>query len=268
MNKLVEIRNLFVGYENNPNVLKDINLTVYDDDFLGIIGPNGGGKTTLVKAILGLIKPTKGTITFFENGEKVNSLNIGYLPQVNQIDKKFPITVADVILSGLTLKGRIFKRYSSEDRQKVRDIAEQMGVENLLSRQIGELSGGQLQRVLLARAIIDEPRLIILDEPGSYVDKRFETNFYRLLADLNEKMVIILVSHDIGTIISNVKNIACVNGDLHYHAGTEISPEWLLKAYDSCPIEILGHGALPHRVLMHHDHKNDSVSDNDIRNGE
>ncbi|MDD3480551.1 MAG: ATP-binding cassette domain-containing protein, partial [Paludibacteraceae bacterium] len=104
MNKLVEIRNLFVGYENNPNVLKDINLTVYDDDFLGIIGPNGGGKTTLVKAILGLIKPTKGTITFFENGEKVNSLNIGYLPQVNQIDKKFPITVADVILSGLTLK--------------------------------------------------------------------------------------------------------------------------------------------------------------------
>ena len=194
MNKLVEIRNL-CGYEQ-AQCTKNINLTVYDDD-LGIIGPNGGGKTTLVKAILGLIKPTEGTITFFENGEKVNSLNVGYLPQVNQIDKKFPITVFDVILSGLTLKGRIFKRYSSEDREKVRDIAKQMGVENLLSRQISELSGGQLQRVLLARAIIDEPRLIILDEPGSYVDKRFETNFYRLLADLNEKMVIILVSHDI-----------------------------------------------------------------------
>ncbi len=263
MNKLIEIQNLFVGYENKPNVLKNVNLTVYDDDFLGIIGPNGGGKTTLVKAILGLIKPTEGTITFFENGEKVNSLNIGYLPQVNQIDKKFPITVFDVILSGLTPKGKIFKRYSPEDKQKVRHVAEQMGVGNLLSRPIGELSGGQLQRVLLGRAIVDNPKLIILDEPNSYVDKLFETNFYRLLADINKKIAVILVSHDIGTIISMVKNIACVNGDLHYHAGTEISSEWLQKAYDSCPIEILGHGSLPHRVLMQHDHEKHSTPDCD-----
>ncbi len=264
MNKLIEIQNLFVGYENKPNVLKNVNLTVYDDDFLGIIGPNGGGKTTLVKAILGLIKPEEGTITFFENGEKVNSLNIGYLPQVNQIDKKFPITVFDVILSGLTPKGKIFKRYSPEDKQKVRHVAEQMGVGNLLSRPIGELSGGQLQRVLLGRAIVDNPKLIILDEPNSYVDKLFETNFYRLLADINKKIAVILVSHDIGTIISMVKNIACVNGDLHYHAGTEISAEWLQKAYDSCPIEILGHGSLPHRVLMQHDYEKHSTPDSDL----
>ncbi|HOV70616.1 MAG TPA: metal ABC transporter ATP-binding protein [Dysgonamonadaceae bacterium] len=264
MNKLIEIQNLFVGYENKPNVLKNVNLTVYDDDFLGIIGPNGGGKTTLVKAILGLIKPEEGTITFFENGEKVNSLNIGYLPQVNQIDKKFPITVFDVILSGLTPKGKIFKRYSPEDKQKVRHVAEEMGVGNLLSRPIGELSGGQLQRVLLGRAIVDNPQLIILDEPNSYVDKLFETNFYRLLADINKKIAVILVSHDIGTIISMVKNIACVNGDLHYHAGTEISAEWLQKAYDSCPIEILGHGSLPHRVLMQHDYEKHSTPDSDL----
>lgn len=264
MNKLIEIQNLFVGYENKPNVLKNVNLTVYDDDFLGIIGPNGGGKTTLVKAILGLIKPEEGTITFFENGEKVNSLNIGYLPQVNQIDKKFPITVFDVILSGLTPKGKILKRYSPEDKQKVRHVAEEMGVGNLLSRPIGELSGGQLQRVLLGRAIVDNPKLIILDEPNSYVDKLFETNFYRLLADINKKIAVILVSHDIGTIISMVKNIACVNGDLHYHAGTEISAEWLQKAYDSCPIEILGHGSLPHRVLMQHDYEKHSTPDSDL----
>lgn len=264
MNKLIEIQNLFVGYENKPNVLKNVNLTVYDDDFLGIIGPNGGGKTTLVKAILGLIKPEEGTITFFENGEKVNSLNIGYLPQVNQIDKKFPITVFDVILSGLTPKGKILKRYSPEDKQKVRHVAEEMGVGNLLSRPIGELSGGQLQRVLLGRAIVDNPQLIILDEPNSYVDKLFETNFYRLLADINKKIAVILVSHDIGTIISMVKNIACVNGDLHYHAGTEISAEWLQKAYDSCPIEILGHGSLPHRVLMQHDYEKHSTPDSDL----
>lgn len=263
MNKLIDIRDLCVGYENKPNVLNNVNLTVYEDDFLGIIGPNGGGKTTLVKAMLGLIKPTKGTIIFFENGEKVNSLNIGYLPQVNQIDRKFPITVGDVILSGLTPKGKIFKRYSSEDKEKVSDVSRQMGVEDLLSRPIGELSGGQLQRVLLGRAIIDNPKLIILDEPNSYVDKRFETNFYKLLAEINKKIAIILVSHDIGTIISMVKNIACVNGDLHYHPGTEISSEWLQKAYDSCPIEILGHGSLPHRVLMKHDFEKDSSVDND-----
>ncbi|MDD3787311.1 MAG: ABC transporter ATP-binding protein [Petrimonas sp.] len=254
MNKIIDIQSLSVGYENKPDVIRNVNLSVYENDFLGIIGPNGGGKTTLLKAILGLIKPAEGSISFFDAGRKVNSLNIGYLPQINQIDKKFPISVQDVILSGLTPKGRIVKRYTHSDKELARSVAEKMGVEELLSRAIGELSGGQLQRVLLGRAIIDNPKLIILDEPNSYVDKLFETNFYKLLGEINKNIAVILVSHDVGTIISMVKNIACVNGDLHYHAGGDISSEWLQMAYDSCPIEILGHGALPHRVVLQHDH--------------
>ena len=254
MNKLVDITNLTLGYEGKPNVLTDVSFSISPDDFLGIIGPNGGGKTTLLKAILGLIEPRSGSITYYDGEVRTGSLNIGYLPQINRIDKKFPISVSQVILSGLTPGKNIWRRYSSKERQKVVEVAERLGIEELLPRAIGELSGGQLQRVLLGRAIADNPKLIILDEPSTYVDKLFETNFYKLLGDINKEIAIVLVSHDVGTIISQVKNIACVNKGLHYHAGTDISQEWLLNAYDSCPIEILGHGSLPHRVLLDHEH--------------
>lgn len=255
MDIIIKIENLNVGYDENPHVLQDVSLNVYKNDFLGIIGPNGGGKTTLLKTILGLKEPFSGSISFYDqSGNAVSNMNIGYLPQINHIDKKFPLKVKDVILSGITLRGRVFKYYTSDDKKKVLPVAEKMGVQELLERPIGELSGGQLQRVLLGRAIIDNPQLIILDEPSSYVDKQFESNFYKLLEEVNNDMSIVLVSHDVGTIISQVKNIACVNQTLHYHSGSNISKEWLLGAYDSCPIEIIGHGDLPHRVLLNHDH--------------
>lgn len=253
MKRLIYIEGVTLGYEGKPDVLNDISLTIYDDDFLGIIGPNGGGKTTLLKAILGLLKPRSGSITYYDKGKEIESLNIGYLPQISQVDKKFPISVGQVILSGLTPRHSLFNRYGKREREKVERVAERLGIEALLSRAIGELSGGQLQRVLLGRAIVDDPKLIVLDEPSTYVDKLFETNFYKLLGEINNEIAIVLVSHDVGTILSMVKNIACVNKGLHYHAGTAISQEWLLGAYDSCPIEILGHGALPHRVLLEHD---------------
>lgn len=249
---LVKIRDLSVGYENKPSVLKKVNLDVFQNDFLGIIGPNGGGKTTLLKTLLGLIKPTGGTISFFPEGKKNSELNIGYLPQINQIDKKFPISVNDVILSGLTMPTRFFSTYTKQQKERVTVVAKHMGLEDLLNRPIGALSGGQLQRALLGRAIVDQPDLLILDEPNTYVDKRFETNFYNLLEDINKDTAIILVSHDVGTVISLVKNIACVNEGLHYHSGTNVSADWLEKSYNSCPIEIIGHGNLPHRVLGKH----------------
>jgi len=253
MNKLLQISDLKVCYENNLPVLENVNLNIFENDFLGIIGPNGGGKTSLLKAILGLVKPTDGKIEFYNNGVKTDKINIGYLPQINQIDRKFPISVFDVILSGLTARKRYFGRFSKEQKEKANKVALSMGLEGLLERPIGELSGGQLQRVLLGRAIVDEPQLLILDEPSSYVDKRFESNFYKILEVINKNTAIIMVSHDVGTVISLVKNIACVNGGLHYHSGSNITTDWLEKHYTSCPIEIIGHGNFPHRVLEKHD---------------
>lgn len=253
MNKILEIQNLTVGYDNNPGVLRDVNLDVFQNDFLGIIGPNGGGKTTLLKTILGLVKPQKGAIIFFRNGVKIDKINIGYLPQINHIDKKFPISVFDVILSGLTMKHHIFSSYTKSQKEKAAEIASYMGLDKLMDRPIGALSGGQLQRALLGRAIVDDPDLLVLDEPNSYVDKRFETDFYKLLEDINKRTSIILVSHDVGTIISLVKNVACVNEGLHYHSGSNVSTDWLEKTYTSCPIEIVGHGDFPHRILGKHE---------------
>ncbi|MBB4035833.1 zinc transport system ATP-binding protein [Dysgonomonas hofstadii] len=253
MNKILEIKDLSVGYDDNPYVLKNVNLSVFQNDFLGIIGPNGGGKTTLLKTILGLVKPTSGAISFYYNNVKTDRINIGYLPQINQIDKKFPISVHDVILSGLTIERSFFSPYSKTQKEKVITVAHQMGLEKLIDRPIGALSGGQLQRTLLGRAIIDEPSLLVLDEPNSYVDKRFESNFYKILEEINKNTAIILVSHDVGTVISLVKNIACVNEGLHYHSGTNITSDWLEKSYSSCPIEIVGHGDFPHRVLEKHE---------------
>lgn len=253
MSRILEIRNLTVGYDDNPHVLKNISLDVFQNDFLGIIGPNGGGKTTLLKTILGLVKPSSGSLSFYRNNTKVDKINIGYLPQINLVDKKFPISVHDVILSGLTVKRNIFSPYIKEQKEQVRIIAQQMGLEKLIDKPIGALSGGQLQRTLLGRAIIDSPDLLVLDEPNSYVDKRFETNFYKILEEINRNTAIILVSHDVGTVISLVKNIACVNEGLHYHSGSDITTDWLEKSYSSCPIEIIGHGDFPHRILEKHD---------------
>ncbi|MDO4949295.1 MAG: ABC transporter ATP-binding protein [Bacteroidales bacterium] len=248
---IIDIQHLSIEIDGE-SVLRDVNLTIFGHDFLGIIGPNGGGKTTLVKAILGLIKPINGSICYYNNeGTSVSSIRIGYLPQYNNLDKQFPISVADVILSGLKPQGHLIKRYTQEQRRQAHVIAKQMGMEGMESRHIGSLSGGELQRVLLGRALISNPDVVILDEPNTYLDRKFETKLYDLLEEINQERAIILVSHDIGTVLQNVKSIACLNKILDYHPDTEISAEWLEKNF-GCPIELLGHGDLPHRVLRNH----------------
>lgn len=266
---LIEIKNLSAGYDSRT-VLRNVNLTVYDRDFLGIIGPNGGGKTTLIKCILGLLKPTAGEILYsdkrFVTSDKQGSaaqrpaltanrsvLKMGYLPQYNSIDRKFPITVEEVILSGLSSQKSLISRFTATHREKARQVIARMGLEGLEKRAIGALSGGQLQRALLGRAIISDPALVVLDEPSTYIDKRFEARLYELLAEINHDCAIILVSHDIGTVLQQVKSIACVNETLDYHPDTGISEEWLERNFN-CPIELLGHGALPHRILAEHKH--------------
>ena len=247
---LLQFKDVAVGYGGDP-VLKDLNFSLSERDFLGIIGPNGGGKTTLVKTVLGLVKPLCGEIGFFEKGEKVPDFPIGYLPQVARIDPKFPVTAKEMILSGLAHRRNRMRRYDSEQLYLLEQTAVQLGIEAYMNKPIGELSGGEMQRVLLGRAIISNPRLLILDEPNTYVDKPFESRFYHLLEEINKKTAILLISHDIGTIISQVKNIACVNGTLHYHKGNQVTTDWLQEGY-GCPFEMVGHGAYPHRVLAPH----------------
>ena len=245
---LVEINSLSASYGDNT-VLEDINLKIYDNDFIGVIGPNGGGKTTLLKVILGLVRPVKGKIIF--NRKMLIGNHIGYLPQIATGDLNYPVTVSDVVLSGLMIGKGVVSRISSPDKKRVVEVIEELGLTSMRRSSLSELSGGQLQRVFLGRAIIGNPKLLLLDEPGNFVDTNFEKNFYDKLRELNNRMAILMVSHDIGTISSHVKSFACVNRYLHYHPSSEISNEQLL-AY-GCPIQLITHGDVPHTVLKHHD---------------
>lgn len=243
---LVHIRDLDAGYHGNL-VLSNISLSILEQDFIGIIGPNGGGKTTLIKIVMGLLKPLKGKIAY-----GIDRSDIGYLPQGYQLDESFPISVQEVVASGLKNSLKSGYRLSQEGRNRLKDTLKTTGLEKLQKRPIGDLSGGELQRTLLARAIVSSPRLLVLDEPDTHVDNRFEMELYQLLFELNKSMTILLVSHDIGTISPYIKSIACVNRDLHYHASNEINEEQL-KVYN-CPIEIISHGTVPHRVMKAHKH--------------
>lgn len=250
MGHLLHIEKLTVAYDSKI-VLENASLTVNEFDFIGVIGPNGGGKTTLLKSILGLIRPMSGTIKFSEEIEKQPG-SIGYLPQVNRFDNRFPISVFEVILSGLENGSKLFKKDFVARKAKVQNVIDDLGLSAFSKKPIGELSGGQMQRVFLARAIVSEPKLLILDEPDTYVDNQFEGELYRKLKELNQHLAILLVSHDVGTISSYVKSIACVNRGLHFHPSNIISPQQL--ASYNCPIQIITHGSVPHTVLATHKH--------------
>jgi zinc transport system ATP-binding protein len=248
MKPLIKIENLSVGYDKEP-VLNNVNLEIHEKDFLGIIGPNGGGKTTLLKAILGLLRPMNGKIIFREDINK-RKKPIGYLPQVKHIDRNFPITVYEVVRSGSIMKNPNHIT-SSEIKQKVEQLLSEMGISGIRNKAIGDLSGGQMQRVFLCRALLSDPKILILDEPDTFVDNRFEGELYEKLKQLNKEMAILLVSHDVGTISSSVKAIACVNGNLHYHPDNIITQSQL-DGYN-CPIKIISHGDIPHTVLKSHE---------------
>jgi zinc transport system ATP-binding protein len=253
MPEIIQIKNASVGYQSDV-VLQNISLSIYDNDYIGVIGPNGGGKTTLVKLILGLLKPMQGEV-IFNNPENRNL--IGYLPQVSQTDRSFPITVNEVVLSGLLSTKGGNGRFNRNDKARALEILDMMGIAGLKSKSIGALSGGQMQRAFLGRAIISNPRLLILDEPNTFVDNKFEHDLYQLLDKLNDEMAIMMVSHDVGTITTYVKTIACVNRNLHYHKSNIITQSQL-TAYN-CPIQLITHGDVPHTVLgeHHHDHHHD-----------
>jgi len=244
---LFEMYSLSASYGANL-VLQDVNFKVNENDFIGVIGPNGGGKTTLLRVILGLVKPITGRMVF--NNELLNGNSIGYLPQMSTGDINYPVTVTDIILSGLMIRKGIISRMSASDKKKADNVIDELGLSGMSESTLNELSGGQMQRVFLARAIIGNPRLLLLDEPGNFVDATFENDFYEKLKDLNKRMAILMVSHDVGTISSHIKSFACVNRSLHYHPSPEITNEDLL-AY-GCPIQLVTHGDVPHTVLKYH----------------
>lgn len=250
MEKIVSLKNVSVKYDETT-ALEGVSLDIYADDFLGIIGPNGGGKTTLVKAILGAIThegEVEYSPTLFERSHRL----IGYLPQLSEFDKSFPISVVEVVMSGLQAEKGFFSRYTKADREKAIKLLEMAGIADIADRQISEISGGQMQRALLCRAVILEPKLLILDEPTNFVDNQFENELYTLLRRLNERMAIVMVSHDLGTITSVVKSIVCVNRTVHRHDSNVITAEQLENYH--CPIQIISHGHIPHTVLEHHHH--------------
>lgn len=242
MNKAIaELEDVTAGY-NGEAVLRNINLKVYPKDFIGVIGPNGGGKTTMVKVLLGIIQPFKGQVSF-----PSGKINIGYLPQASRVDRSFPISVEEVIQSGFKTGSAWWPRLSKVQKARSTKLIDETGLSAYRKRPVGELSGGQLQRVLLSRALINQPELLILDEPNTYVDKNFEGELYKWLQELNKNMAIILVSHDLGTISSMVKTIACVNQNMHYHPSNEVTAG-MLESYNA-PLKIVAHDKAPRSIL-------------------
>lgn len=212
--KMIELKGVEVAYDNYI-ALENANLTVDEGDFMAITGPNGGGKTTLLKVILGLVKPTMGEVIFRKGQQTVDKLDIGYLPQKNMIDSKFPITVEEVVTSGLLGKKPLFSKFTSKDREKVEQTLELVGMTEKRKSAIGELSGGQLQRTLFGRAVISRPSVLVLDEPLSYIDKSFEKHFYDIIADYSKQATIILVSHEMTMISQMATRHIIVDKTLH-----------------------------------------------------
>jgi len=252
---VISVRNVWAGYDGD-NVLQDVNLEVQAGDFVGLIGPNGGGKTTLLRVLLGLLPVTRGEVRVMGKPVRAGRRHVGYVPQVVEFDHDFPISVWDVARMGRLGKRGLFKRYTREDDEIVAEALEKVGMARFQRRAIGELSGGQRQRVYIARALAQEPDILFLDEPTANIDSESTTSIYELLSELNERATILLISHDLTAISSYVRTVGCVSGKVYYHGDKQITQGMIDQAYH-CPVDLIAHG-VPHRVfgehLAHHHH--------------
>ena len=212
--KMIELCDVGVAYDGRT-ALTGVNLTIDEGDLVAITGPNGGGKTTLLKVILQLIAPSTGTVTYRSRGAVVSKLKIGYLPQKNMIDSRFPITVQDVVLSGLLGTRPLMKRFDDSDTALALEMLKLVGMDSRRNSPIGALSGGQLQRTLLGRALISSPEVLVLDEPLSYIDKKFEAQLYDIIESYARHTTIILVSHEMTTISQMASRHIIVDKSLH-----------------------------------------------------
>lgn len=240
-------------FRNGRPVLENISFSIEKGDFTALIGPNGGGKTTLIRLMAGLLKPNQGEVRILGKPPRSVATRLGYVPQdagINSGDReRFPIAVLDVVLMGRLKAFRRFPRYSARDKAAARKALEQVEMWDGCKRHIGELSGGQRQRVMIARALATEPDILLLDEPTAGVDTRHQAEFYDILKDINQSVTIVIVCHELMMINSYVKSVACVNRSVHYHGHAEVTQEMI--DMHQCPVELVAHG-LPHRVLKHH----------------
>lgn len=249
LREVISIRHLWAGYDGDL-VLQDVNLSVEEGDFIGLIGPNGGGKTTLLRVLLGLHPPLRGEVRILGLQPREGRRFVGYVPQVVEFDREFPIRVWDVVRMGRLGRRGLLRRFTREDDEIVAELLQEVGMWEHRDRPFGELSGGQRQRAYIARALAREPKILLLDEPLASVDPEMRTSIYDLLQRLNECITILMVSHDLGAVSSYVKTVGCLNRRLIYHASKEITPEMLEEGY-ACPVDLIAHG-VPHRVFAPH----------------
>ena len=244
----LELEEVSFSYGRVP-VLEEVDLRVDRGSFLGIIGPNGAGKTTLLRLALGLLEPDRGRVRVLGGPPAAARGRVGYVPQHARFQQDFPILVREVVLTGRLGTGLLPRGWSAEDREAAARAMERVELEGLGDRPVGALSGGQLQRALVARALAMEPELLLLDEPTASVDTRIGRRLYRLLDGLTDRMTVILVSHDIGVLSREVRSVACLNRRLHYHGVGAMPREVLEEAYGG-EVDLVAHGS--HRILGTH----------------
>jgi zinc transport system ATP-binding protein len=254
--KAIELDGVWVNF-NGAVILEDVNLTIEAGRYVGILGPNGAGKSTLLKVILGLIRPSRGEVRIF--GASPESLRrqgdvVGYLPQRPLGNPRFPVTVLDVVLMGRYGRIGLLKRPRRQDREIARSRLDDLGISHLADRLIGDLSGGEQQRVFIARALNVEPRLLVLDEPTVSLDACVQDDIFEMINSLREKLnlTVLIVSHDIGAVARHVDDVVCINRRIHVHQPPPIGRLGLESTF-GCAVEYLFHGEIPHRVVKTHD---------------
>lgn len=253
---IIRIRDLYLRYNRHP-VLEDINLDIQEGKHVGILGPNGSGKTSLLKVILGLVNPTQGEVRVFgEPPRKLRRMGIlvGYLPQRPLGNQRFPVSVLDVVLMGRYGYIGLLKRPGNKDIEIARRNLERVRISHLADRPIGELSGGEQQRVFIARALTVESRLLVMDEPAVSLDARAHDELYELVDGLKKELnlTILMVSHDIEAVARHVDDIICINRKIFVHQAPPIGRVPLENTF-GCSVEFLFHGQVPHRVVREHD---------------
>lgn len=227
----IEVKDLSFGFLADTLVLEDIDWTVEEGDFVAIVGPNGGGKTTLLKLLLGMLTPQKGAVQIFGKPPTQAVEMLGYVPQSLHYDRQFPITAFEVILMGRLSKLSWLGKFSKEDIQLAKEALEQVGLTDFASAPFGSLSGGQRQRILIARALVSKPKLLLLDEPTASVDVQAENEIYHLLRQLKGSMTIVMVTHDLQTAINNVEHVVCVQRTLRSLTKDEVCQHYAIGLY-------------------------------------